>query len=113
MFWPVHGLVTVNVKNRVLLLLKTWESYIGNIRNAQNGLQRQCYGENRDLIGFLGSYVRKIVIIQVVPPQVSQTEIWRKFTKLWTKIDNLHVCTVHQWWLKHFIIQQMHKYTIR
>ena len=23
---------------------------------------------------------------------------------------NLHVCTVHQWQLKHFIIQQMHKY---
>jgi len=26
---------------------------------------------------------------------------------------NLHVCTVHQWRLKHFIIQQMHKYIIR
>jgi len=25
----------------------------------------------------------------------------------------LHVCTVHQWRLKHFIIQQMHKYIIR
>ena len=26
---------------------------------------------------------------------------------------NLLVCTVHQWRLKHFIIQQMHKYIIR
>ena len=25
----------------------------------------------------------------------------------------VHVCTVHQWRLKHFIIQQMHKYIIR
>ena len=23
----------------------------------------------------------------------------------------LPVCTMHQWWLKHFIIQQIHKYT--
>ena len=30
-----------------------------------------------------------------------------------TLLYNLHVCTVHQWWLKHFIIQQMHKYIIR
>jgi len=28
-------------------------------------------------------------------------------------LDILHVCTVHQWRLKHFIIQQMHKYIIR
>jgi len=28
-------------------------------------------------------------------------------------IGNLHVCTVHQRQLKHFIIQQMHKYIIR
>ena len=28
-------------------------------------------------------------------------------------IVNLHVCTVHQWRLKHFIIQQMRKYIIR
>jgi len=26
---------------------------------------------------------------------------------------HLHVCTVHQWRLEHFIIQQMHKYIIR
>ena len=25
----------------------------------------------------------------------------------------LHVCTVHQWGLKHFIIQKMHRYIIR
>ena len=25
---------------------------------------------------------------------------------------NLHICTVHQWRVKHFIIQQMHKYII-
>ena len=29
------------------------------------------------------------------------------------KKKNLHVCTVHQWRLEHFIIQQMHKYIIR
>jgi len=28
-------------------------------------------------------------------------------------ITSLHVCTVHKWRLKHFIIQQMHKYIIR
>jgi hypothetical protein len=59
-FRAVCGLVTINVKNRVLLLLQTWESYIGNIQNAQNRLQRWCYGENRDLIGFLGSNVWKL-----------------------------------------------------
>jgi len=31
----------------------------------------------------------------------------------WLKFVHLHVCTVHQWLLKHFIIQQMHKYIIR
>jgi hypothetical protein len=56
----VCGLVTVNVKNRVLLLLQTWESYIGNIWNAQNRLRRWCYGENRDLICFLDSNLWKL-----------------------------------------------------
>jgi len=30
-----------------------------------------------------------------------------------TQRKNLHVCTVHQWRLKHFIIQQMHKCVVR
>jgi hypothetical protein len=59
-FRTVCSLVTVNVKNRVLFLLQTLESYIGNIWNAQNRLQRWCYGENRDLIGFLDSNVWKL-----------------------------------------------------
>jgi hypothetical protein len=90
MFRAVCGLVNVHVKNGVLLLLQTWESYIGNIWNAQNGLQRQCYGENRvDWFPWFKCVETsaKIVIIQVVPPQVSQTEMWRKFTKLSMKID--------------------------
>ena len=35
---------------------------------------------------------------------------WRKILQCYS---NLYVCTVHQWRIKHFIIQQMHKYIIR
>ena len=38
---------------------------------------------------------------------------WIIFILIGNPLVILHVCTMHQWWLKHFIIHQMHKYIIR
>ena len=49
-------------------------------------------------------------LVHGVKWRVSCSELIRFITV--TLLCNLHVCTVHQWRIKHFIIQQMHKYTV-
>ena len=44
---------------------------------------------------------------------ITEIDILRCTARKTSKFVDLHVCTVHQWRLKHFVIQQMHKYIIR